>query len=128
MDLHPYHPAPLEGHAGQRARDLRREPAPDVARPDPVADLERLGPDPAVKASASEKRRPVRLEHAVDPVVAPLERVAELAQPAADDRDRLRRRPGPVHELPQMLEAGVDRLLDARGRRPAYGSEKDRAP
>jgi len=67
-----------------------------------------------VQSGPAEILRLVGREQPVDPAPTVREQLAESAKPLLDHLERLGCRPGPVHELAQVLEARVDRLLDER--------------
>ena len=67
-----------------------------------------------MQAAAAERARLVRVEDAVDVLLAEIELPAKLARQLHLLVERLRLVPRPRHPRPQVLEARVDRLLHQR--------------
>src|SRR5919198_802277 len=102
----------LEGGACQRRDRLRAEAVAGPRSADPVADLERLGPDPRVQAGPAHDLVLVAAEDAVGEVLAEVELAAELAQERDLVGERLRLVRRPRHPREQVVDAAVDGVLE----------------
>ncbi len=114
LDVDPLESAELEADARLHRGHLGRDPAADRVGGDPVADLERALAAAQVEAAAAELLRLIAVEDAVGEVRAEVELATEASKELHLLVDRLRLEADPRHPRAQVLDTGVDRLLEQR--------------